>query len=89
MSDEQLLLFHMPKSDLDQMNDELVQVVEKLDKYRKSMHAKLGNLSSDVRSLQARVDIQEAQMYVLRTYLTTYFEALAEKELDLDIVNFS
>ena len=74
---EQLLLFHYPKSDVEELNDDLTMVIEKLDRYRKSMHAKLSTLSSQVRTLEARLNIQEAQMYVLKSYIDQY--------LDIDI----
>jgi chaperonin cofactor prefoldin len=75
---EQLLLFHYQRSDVEELNDDLEQVIEKLDRYRKSMHAKLSTLSSQTRSLEARVDILEAQIYIQMAFMKKY----VEKELD-------
>ncbi len=83
---EQLLLFHTPRSDIEEINEELTEVIEKLDRYRKSMHAKLTTLNSEVKTLQTRIDIQDAQMYILKTYLETHFEKSLE---DQSIVNFA
>lgn len=79
MNSEQLLLFHYEKTDIEQLNDEMVQVVEKLDRYRKSMHAKLSTLSTQVRTLEARVDVQDAQLYILKTFLDKHMSMKDEK----------
>lgn len=85
---EQLLLFHYKRSDVDDLNDDLEQVIEKLDRYRKSMHAKLSTLSSEVRTLQARLDIQDAQMYVLKNFIEKHIDKELEKDPVLSCLNF-
>lgn len=85
---EQLLLFHMPRSDIDEISEDLEIVIEKLDRYRKSMHAKLSTLSSEVRTLQARLDIQDAQMYILKSFIEKYVDKELEKDPVMSCLNF-
>jgi hypothetical protein len=71
---EQLLLFHYPKSDVEELNDDMTMVIEKLDRYRKSMHAKLSTLSTQVKTLECRVDLLEMQIYVLKEFIEKYMK---------------
>jgi hypothetical protein len=80
---EQLLLFHSPKSDVEELNDGMCMVIEKLDRYRKSMHAKLSTLSAQVRTLECRVSLLEMQLYVLKGYIDKYMD-IKEENNDKD-----
>jgi DNA integrity scanning protein DisA with diadenylate cyclase activity len=79
---EQLLLFHYEKTDIEELDESLTQVIEKLDRYRKSMHAKISTLSSQVRTLEARVDVQDAQLYILKTFIDKHM-SIKEEKLDM------
>ena len=81
---EQLLLFHYPKSDVEELNDDMTMVIEKLDRYRKSMHAKLSTLSSQVKTLECRVDLLEMQLYVLKEFIEKYMKIEEVKEVEND-----
>jgi predicted RNase H-like nuclease (RuvC/YqgF family) len=89
---EQLLLFHYEKTDIEELDESLTQVIEKLDRYRKSMHAKLSTLSSQVRTLEARIDVQDAQLYILKAFIDKHLsikeefvETLSENLHGIDI----
>jgi len=69
MTGEQLQLFYIRKTETEELSDDFEGIVVKVDNFRKSFFKKMSSLSSEVRTLQARVDILEAQLYILRAFI--------------------
>lgn len=72
----QLRLFHEPKTDIEELEEDFEQIVKKVDNFRQNFYGKLSTLSSEIRTLQAEISILQAQMYIQEKCMKNLMEKL-------------
>lgn len=69
MTVEQLLLFHMPRTELERIADELAVLKNNQDKLRRGLFRRQGELAFEVNNMQSQIDMFTMQLYTLEAYV--------------------
>jgi predicted RNase H-like nuclease (RuvC/YqgF family) len=80
MTGTQLRLFHEPRSDLEELNDEFETMMKRVDNFRKSFFQKMSTMSTEIRTLQSQCDILQAQMFVQEKCMKMLIEKIEKIE---------